>query len=209
MGGGIAWRKDQLDYKNTPANAPAAILAARLFQRFGDAEDLAWAQKIFAWNKAVLRDPGDGFIWEGSNRLGDQQIDKDWQFTYCQGVYLGASLELFACTADQSYLMDARQTAEPVVIRLCDPGAALCYWRRMHDLQTTRMNLNRKGGEIAINVSEFIVINEIHFIREGDVWCETSSKSDSKMAGGKPRDSSHGDSMGRRSTCCCFYHIQC
>ncbi len=31
MGGGMAWRKDQLDYKNTPANAPAAILAARLY----------------------------------------------------------------------------------------------------------------------------------------------------------------------------------
>ncbi|UKS30900.1 glycosyl hydrolase [Paenibacillus sp. HWE-109] len=125
MGGGIAWRKDQLDYKNTPANAPAAILAARLFQRFGDAEDLAWAQKIYAWNKAVLRDPSDGFIWDGINRLGDKQIDKDWQFTYCQGVYLGAALELFSCTADQSYLMDARQTAEAVVIRLCEPGAGI------------------------------------------------------------------------------------
>ena len=30
MGGGIAWRKGQRYYKNTPANAPAIILAARL-----------------------------------------------------------------------------------------------------------------------------------------------------------------------------------
>ena len=26
-GGGMAWKKDQLDYKNTPANAPAAMKA--------------------------------------------------------------------------------------------------------------------------------------------------------------------------------------
>lgn len=34
LGGGLAWKKDQLDYKNTPANAPAVILAARLYELF-------------------------------------------------------------------------------------------------------------------------------------------------------------------------------
>jgi predicted alpha-1,6-mannanase (GH76 family) len=84
MGGGIAWRKSQLDYKNTPANAPAAILGARLYQRFGDG-----------------------------------QIDKDWQFTYCQGVFIGAGLELYACTGEAVYQADARRTTDAVFIRLC------------------------------------------------------------------------------------------
>ena len=33
QGGGIAWRKPQLNYKDTPANAPAVILAARLYKQ--------------------------------------------------------------------------------------------------------------------------------------------------------------------------------
>src|SRR5690625_7633801 len=35
VGGGIAWRKSQLYYKHTPANAPAAIMAARLSRQCG------------------------------------------------------------------------------------------------------------------------------------------------------------------------------
>ncbi|KRF09659.1 glycosyl hydrolase [Paenibacillus sp. Soil766] len=125
MGGGIAWRKSQLDYKNTPANAPAAILGARLFQRFGDAADLAMAQKIYAWNKATLMDPNDGFVWDGINRQGDGQLDKDWQFTYCQGVFIGAGLELYTCTGEAMYQADARRTAHAVDTRLCDPGSGI------------------------------------------------------------------------------------
>lgn len=45
LGGGISWKKDQRDYKNTPANAPASILASRLYQLNHKEEDLAWAKK--------------------------------------------------------------------------------------------------------------------------------------------------------------------
>lgn len=124
-GGGMAWKKDQLDYKNTPANAPAAILAARLHQRFGDPNDLAWAKRIYRWNREVLVDPADGFVWDGINRQGDGRIDKDWQFTYCQGVFLGAGLELYRCTGDGVYLEDARRTAEAAKRRLTDRETGL------------------------------------------------------------------------------------
>ncbi|MFC3790482.1 glycoside hydrolase family 76 protein [Paenibacillus sp. GCM10012307] len=82
-----------VDCKNTPANAPAAILAARLFRRRGDAADLEWAKRIYAWNKDNSADPESGFVWDGMNRLGNGEIDKDWAFTYCQGVFIGAGLE--------------------------------------------------------------------------------------------------------------------
>ena len=42
-------------------------------------------------------------------------IDKDWKFTYTQGVYIGAAIELFLITNDQIYLDDAVQTANLVV----------------------------------------------------------------------------------------------
>ncbi|MFB9328310.1 glycoside hydrolase family 76 protein [Paenibacillus aurantiacus] len=125
MGGGIAWQKSQLDYKNTPANAPAVILAARLYREFGRDEDLQWALRIYAWLRTNLVDPATGFVWDGMNRTGDGGIDKDWKFTYCQGVYVGAGVELYRCTGNEAYLSDAVRTAEAVRAELVSPETGL------------------------------------------------------------------------------------
>jgi predicted alpha-1,6-mannanase (GH76 family) len=115
QGGGIAWKKDQLDYKNTPANAPVAILAARLYQLDRNPDDLAWAIKIYDWQKKNLVDPSTGAVWDGINRQGNGQIDKDWRFSYNQGVFLGAGLELYRATQQSTYLDDANRTAAYVL----------------------------------------------------------------------------------------------
>ncbi|MDQ0116050.1 glycoside hydrolase family 76 protein [Paenibacillus harenae] len=112
QGGGIAWRKEQLDYKNTPANAPAVILAVRLYEHTKDQDDLDWAIRIYEWQKKTLVDPDSGFVWDGINRQGDGAVDKDWKFTYGQGVYIGAGVELYRVTGDEGYLADARKTAD-------------------------------------------------------------------------------------------------
>ncbi|MFE4709595.1 glycoside hydrolase family 76 protein [Paenibacillus sp. NPDC056722] len=122
MDGGIAWQKSQLDYKNTPANAPAVILAARLYQTFGDAEALNWAERIYAWLKGHLVDADTGFVWDGMNRAGDGGIDKDWKFTYNQGVYIGAAVELYRITGEAGYLENARRTFQAAVTELADAG---------------------------------------------------------------------------------------
>ncbi|CAI6015826.1 glycoside hydrolase family 76 protein [Cohnella sp. JJ-181] len=111
MGGGIAWHKEQPGYKNAPANGPAAILAARLSRLPGGASELKWAQAIYGWLRANLVDPATGFVWDGMNRQGDGGIDKDWRFTYCQGVLIGAAVELYRATGDAAYLADASRTA--------------------------------------------------------------------------------------------------
>lgn len=124
-GGGIAWRKTQPDYKNTPANAPAVILGVRLYQRFSNKHYLEFALKIYTWLQENLVDPDTGLVWDGMNRLGDGGIDKDWTFTYCQGVVIGAGLELYHATKEQGYLEQVRRTADVALKCLCDPRGTL------------------------------------------------------------------------------------
>ncbi len=112
IGGGIAWRKEQFYYKNTPANAPAAILAARIYNVSKDEEMLEWAKKIYEFTKNNLVDAKTGQVWDGKNRQNDGKIDKDWNFTYCHGVYIGAGVELYKITGEEIYLDDAKKTAD-------------------------------------------------------------------------------------------------
>ncbi|QNL49372.1 glycosyl hydrolase [Olivibacter sp. SDN3] len=115
QGGGIAWKKDQLDYKNTPANAPAIILACRLYTDLNNEQDLTLAQTLYEWLKSTLVDPANGIVWDGINRNGDGEIDKNWLFTYNQGVFIGAAHELYKVTGDRTYLNDAVRTANTAI----------------------------------------------------------------------------------------------
>lgn len=126
-GGGMAWRKDQLDYKNTPANAPAAIIAFRLYERNGKEEDLQWGKRIFNWNKDNLMDKETCFVWDGMNREGDGKIDKDWKFTYCQGVMMGAALEYYRITGDKKLLELAEKIAVEAVEELTGEDGIFNY----------------------------------------------------------------------------------
>jgi predicted alpha-1,6-mannanase (GH76 family) len=93
-GGGIAWRKQQPHYKNTPSNGTFVILGTRLYRRTGEAGYLDWSTRAFDWLDGTLRRP-DGFIDDGINRKDDGRID-DWKFSYNQGLYIGACAELAA-----------------------------------------------------------------------------------------------------------------
>lgn len=110
QGGGIAWRKNQLDYKNTPANAPAIIYACRRHQKWGHSWELSLATDLYNWLKPTLRE-SSGRINDGINRQGNSQIDY-WQFTYNYGVFIGAALEMYQSTNNTSYLNDAIATAD-------------------------------------------------------------------------------------------------
>ncbi|HEY5117282.1 MAG TPA: glycoside hydrolase family 76 protein [Nakamurella sp.] len=85
-GGGIPWRRGD-EFKNTPANAPAAILLARTGH-------LDRAAATVDWIDDRLRDPDTGLIWDG---LRPAQIEKV-VYSYCQGVVLGAELEVSSRT---------------------------------------------------------------------------------------------------------------
>lgn len=110
QGGGIAWRKNQLDYKNVPANAPAIIYACRRHQKWGHTWELDLATSLYNWQKSTLRE-SSGRINDGINRTGNGAIDY-WQFTYNYGVFIGAALEMYQSTNNSTYLNDAIATAD-------------------------------------------------------------------------------------------------
>jgi predicted alpha-1,6-mannanase (GH76 family) len=109
LGGGIWWRKDNPS-KNTPSNLPAAILAARLYKIDGNSADLQWAQKIYDWERATLYDPNSGLVYDNIDKNGVKNTD--WKFTYNQGTFIGAALELYENTGSSAYLSDALQAAD-------------------------------------------------------------------------------------------------
>jgi predicted alpha-1,6-mannanase (GH76 family) len=114
-GGGIAWQKNELYYKNTPANGPACILAARLYEHFSNPSDLTWAQQIYNWEKATLVDPGTGLVYDGINGNNDGQLDVTDRFTYDQGLFIGAALEMYNISGQTVYLDDAVKTANNTI----------------------------------------------------------------------------------------------
>lgn len=119
-GGGIAWRKDMLWYKNTPANCPAIILGCRMYQLTGNEEDLALAKNVFDWQLKNLYDFNTGYVLDGMNREQDMKKDYDWKFTYCQGIFIGACMEMSKYFNKEKYLEYARKTIGNLEIDFLD-----------------------------------------------------------------------------------------
>lgn len=91
-GGGIPWRK-QDQFFNAPANGPAAIFLARHGDR------LRRAQQMADWIDETLIDPETHLVFDGIK--GGSLVRA--QYTYCQGVVLGAETELALRTQDQRH----------------------------------------------------------------------------------------------------------
>ena len=88
--GGIPWRRRDT-FRNAPANGPAALLLARL-------GDTRRAAAVADWIDARLRDPASGLILDG---VRDVEGLEPLIYTYCQGVVLGAELELARLLPDE------------------------------------------------------------------------------------------------------------
>jgi predicted alpha-1,6-mannanase (GH76 family) len=118
-GGGFYWRKDRVN-KNTPANAPACIFAARLYQVTNNVDDLNWAKKIYTWLKTNLVQP-NGDVWDGLSSLSPVAYDTRL-YTYNYGTVIGSALELYKATNDPQYKNDALKVAGAALTTLTRDG---------------------------------------------------------------------------------------
>jgi predicted alpha-1,6-mannanase (GH76 family) len=120
-GGGIWWRRKD-NFKNVPANGPAAILFARWATRGGERADRQRARSMTEWMAQVLVDPGTGLLWDGVYVEPDGSI-KDIvkvTYTYCQGVYIGACVELAEGDKSGVWAERAERTINAVAAHLND-----------------------------------------------------------------------------------------
>lgn len=108
-GGGIAWQRTQLYYKNTPSTGNAIILACGIYQISNNAADLTFAKTLYSWLKTTLV-TSTGVVYDGINRTQDDQVDAQ-EYTYNQGLFIGAAVSLYNIIKDASYLQDAILTA--------------------------------------------------------------------------------------------------
>lgn len=116
---GFIWRRGDT-YTNTPANAPSALLAARLYARHRDPADLQWANTINDWLHATLVDADTGLVWDGIHPEIDPHPSREL-YTYNQGTVVGAAVELYRLTRRAEHLTRAAGTVRATLGRLVRP----------------------------------------------------------------------------------------
>jgi predicted alpha-1,6-mannanase (GH76 family) len=118
-GGGIWWRRND-NFKNAPANGPAAILLARSGQ-------LGFAVAIADWMAEALIDPDSGLVRDGVRLAPDGSVREmvPLIYTYCQGVHLGTCVELAARDGHQRWADRAVAIVDAMTHRLADPDGVL------------------------------------------------------------------------------------
>lgn len=97
--------------KNTIGNTPAIVLGARLFSLGRvPVADRTLIETAYANVKATLVDPATGAVWDGKD-LATGAVNKA-TYSYNQGMYIGAALELYKLSGNPAYTADARATAD-------------------------------------------------------------------------------------------------
>jgi rhamnogalacturonyl hydrolase YesR len=106
--GGVYWTQAPWSQdRNTVSNGPGAELGAHLYLLTRDRSYLTWAQRMYKWTQDCMLAP-NGLYWDHIDLAGN--IEKT-QWSYNQGVMLGAGVLLYKATGDRKYLNDAKSVA--------------------------------------------------------------------------------------------------
>jgi hypothetical protein len=107
--GGVFWTQAPWSQdRNTVSNGPGAEVGAHLYLITGKRKYLTWAKKMVAWTDQCLLAP-NGLYYD--NIKLDGSIDKT-QWSYNQGVMLGAKNLLYRATGQKHYLREAQAIAD-------------------------------------------------------------------------------------------------
>jgi predicted alpha-1,6-mannanase (GH76 family) len=106
--GGIWWQKPATD-KVTAVNAGAVISGSRLYEATQDESYLAFATKVYNYWSTYMVDVTSGHVYDDIDNAGT--INTAWSFTYNEGLFIGAVVELAQATGDTSNMPLAHKVA--------------------------------------------------------------------------------------------------
>ena len=107
--GGVYWTQAPWSQdRNTVSNGPGAELGAHLYLLTRDKSYLTEAKRMYAWAQQCMLAP-NGLYYDHIDLAGN--VEKT-QWSYNQGVMLGAGALLFKATHDRKYLDDAKSVAK-------------------------------------------------------------------------------------------------
>lgn len=107
LGGGLYWHANDKKSKNTCSNAPAIVLAAKLYRATHKKAYLDVAVRLYGWVRK-LQD-SDGLYFDNESLEG--KIDKT-RWTYNSALMIRGGIELSQATSEGSYLTEAIRVAK-------------------------------------------------------------------------------------------------
>lgn len=103
-GGGIYWKEDEKNTKNTCSNGPGILVALQLYKITKDKKYLTTANELYDWTNKHLRSPA-GIFWDAI-KIPDLKIDST-TYTYNTGTMLQSNVLLYEITSEKKYLEEA------------------------------------------------------------------------------------------------------
>lgn len=109
LGGGLYWRENDFETKNTCSNGPGILVALKLYKATKKQEYLDNALSIYNWTNEKLQTPTG--LYYDNIKVKDQSIGKAI-FSYNSGTMLQSNVYLYEITGDKKYLDRANTIAD-------------------------------------------------------------------------------------------------
>jgi uncharacterized protein YyaL (SSP411 family) len=107
-GGGIYWKEDQKNSKNTCSNGPGILVALQLYKITHQQNYLDTAIALYNWVNAHLQSPGG--LYYDNKKIPSLKIDSAI-YTYNTGTMLQSNVILYQITKNIKYLKEAQRIA--------------------------------------------------------------------------------------------------
>ena len=103
-GGGLYWKEDEKNTKNTCSNGPGILVALQLYKITKKKEYLTVATQLYDWTNKHLR-AADGIYWDAI-KIPSMKIDSA-KYTYNTGTMLQSNVLFYQITKEKKYLDEA------------------------------------------------------------------------------------------------------
>lgn len=113
LGGGLYWRENDFETKNTCSNGPGIIVALKMYKVTKEKKYLDNAVKIYNWTNENLQTP-TGLFYDNI-KVKDRSIGKTI-YSYNTGTMLQSNVYLYEITGDKKYLKKAIEIADSSLV---------------------------------------------------------------------------------------------